>query len=493
LDNMKQGDVQKAMPGILYTDTKANVEALTGVVEGAQAYATDTDEPGWYDGGAWVWGAGGGGGIPDPPGGEQGDILYYDGADWVRLPHGANTDYLKSGGHAANPGWNAPAGGGTLTRNGNTTNHNLAVWNGNNADSLEDGGAVPVGGGDVATDPIWDAKGDLAAGTGPNTASKLTVGTDGKYLKAASGEATGLIWDIPGDVLWSAILASQLVNEIKGWPPCVKTGDLDALNLWWDKVGTPTTAPSVVAVSGIGGGVTETYGECLKLVADAANEGLYQRFTYADEPRIKLGRKLSTLWAIWCVGGVGATLSLTNSDASETAAAKVTAAAWTIVEVPNHTLAGTYVDVKILADGAGTFYAVPLGANIGARGIPLGQRPSRYVDVDLSLVVNGVDPGGAGFVDVDFTATTSNLAHKLDLNSLYRNNITLDTNLKIRRNGSADAVGMYGPYCNVLNRYAAITVTMPCDDEQIIEYTTGAAAANVEEVYIGIMGYWEWG
>jgi hypothetical protein len=63
------------------------------------------------------------------------------------------------------------------------------------------------GAGDVATDTIWDAKGDLAVGTGANAAAKLTVGADGRYLKAASGEATGLIWDSPagsGDVVGPA-------------------------------------------------------------------------------------------------------------------------------------------------------------------------------------------------------------------------------------------------------------------------------------------------
>jgi hypothetical protein len=62
-------------------------------------------------------------------------------------------------------------------------------------------------GGSVATDAIWDAKGDLAVGTGANAAAKLTVGADGRYLKAASGEATGLIWDTPagsGDVVGPA-------------------------------------------------------------------------------------------------------------------------------------------------------------------------------------------------------------------------------------------------------------------------------------------------
>lgn len=50
-------------------------------------------------------------------------------------------------------------------------------------------------GGTVAADAIWDAKGDLAVGTGSDTASKLTAGSNGKLLVAASGESTGLKWD----------------------------------------------------------------------------------------------------------------------------------------------------------------------------------------------------------------------------------------------------------------------------------------------------------
>ena len=50
------------------------------------------------------------------------------------------------------------------------------------------------GGGDVATDAIFDAKGDLAVGTGANTAAKLTAGANDTILMAASGEATGLKW-----------------------------------------------------------------------------------------------------------------------------------------------------------------------------------------------------------------------------------------------------------------------------------------------------------
>jgi len=57
---MRKGDEQIGLPAAVYNDTAANIEALTGVAEGAVAYATDTDELGTYDGAAWVWGSGGG-------------------------------------------------------------------------------------------------------------------------------------------------------------------------------------------------------------------------------------------------------------------------------------------------------------------------------------------------------------------------------------------------------------------------------------------------
>ncbi len=54
--------------------------------------------------------------------------------------------------------------------------------------------AAAAGGGAVATDTIWDAKGDIAIGTAANAAAVLGVGTDGYVLTADSGEATGVKW-----------------------------------------------------------------------------------------------------------------------------------------------------------------------------------------------------------------------------------------------------------------------------------------------------------
>jgi hypothetical protein len=54
------------------------------------------------------------------------------------------------------------------------------------------------GGGAVATDAIFDAKGDLAVGTGADTAAKLTVGSNGKMIVADSTQTTGLAYANPG-------------------------------------------------------------------------------------------------------------------------------------------------------------------------------------------------------------------------------------------------------------------------------------------------------
>jgi hypothetical protein len=51
--------------------------------------------------------------------------------------------------------------------------------------------------GDITTSPIWDAKGDLAVGTGPDTSARLAVGPQGYYLVSDSAQTAGLGWGRP--------------------------------------------------------------------------------------------------------------------------------------------------------------------------------------------------------------------------------------------------------------------------------------------------------
>lgn len=54
------------------------------------------------------------------------------------------------------------------------------------------------GGAAIATDALWDAKGDIAAATGANAAAKLTAGANNSMLITDSAQASGLKWSPMG-------------------------------------------------------------------------------------------------------------------------------------------------------------------------------------------------------------------------------------------------------------------------------------------------------
>jgi hypothetical protein len=86
---MIKNDRQLGTPFGLFSNTKANIEALTGLTGGETAYATDTGEDGVYDAVAeeWVWGRSGGGGGGGTPAGGDGEIQFNDDGDFGASPY----------------------------------------------------------------------------------------------------------------------------------------------------------------------------------------------------------------------------------------------------------------------------------------------------------------------------------------------------------------------------------------------------------------------
>lgn len=290
--------------------------------------------------------------------------------------------------------------------------------------------------------------------------------------------------------LWAAIQAAQLCNEVMNHPSL--EGADNALPEWWEN--GADAALTEVDIAGEAG-ITETWERGLKLATTAVAAYGYQRYTYADQPRIKSGRALSAIFAVWSVGGIAARIRLITSAGTTVVSANTTAAGWTILTAQNLPLDGTYVDIRLEADN-GTAYFVPLGINVGTKALPLKPRGLRYIESASTGAIQTLDGVKAtqDWADVDFTANTSNLAARLHL-FLFLDEEVSFWGYYARRNGDARTgdellrgrVLQYG-------REQQNDFDLICDDAQIIERKLtligGSSAINTCQLFL--RGWWEW-
>ena len=298
--------------------------------------------------------------------------------------------------------------------------------------------------------------------------------------------------------------AASLQNEFKAWPPLVRIGsgfDLVTANHWFDAVGTPTTQATAVPASGEAS-LDAKFLQVIKCVTDAANEGWSQRYTYADEPRIKSGKKISgQIWLGTTSGGSsGLTVKLVNSDASNTTGTVVaTDGDFSLYKIPDHTCAGTYVELVVTKDASGTFYA---GGNItvmvGRNVVELAPRGLTYRHV---TPVEVVSLDGAGdpntWTDIDLTSSASPLAAIAQIHTQILGVSGSSWALGIRRNGSSDALGAINQFMGTSSNVEirpTMTGEVILDDVQIFEYILDrfSGSGSIGDGAISLWGYWEW-
>jgi hypothetical protein len=105
----------------------------------------------------------------------QGDILYHDGSDLVRLPKGTGGQQLKMNAGATAPEWSAAAGGGDVSKVGTPVDNQIGVWTGDG--TIEGDAALTF---DTTTDTL----------TSVNFAGNLTGNVTGN-CSGTSGSTTG--------------------------------------------------------------------------------------------------------------------------------------------------------------------------------------------------------------------------------------------------------------------------------------------------------------
>lgn len=369
-------------------------------------------------------------------------------------------------------------------------------------DSLGGGGSVPTGGTtgqalmkDSATnfDASWHDVEDVATA---ETDASLVLAPDGAGGVEFRAENSGAL-----------PVGMTFQNEVKAWPPLVPIGagfDLVTNAQWWADEATPTTKATAVPSSGEAG-LDAKFTDVIKCVTDAANEGFRQRYTYADEPRVKSGAKLSALiWVATTGGGTGITAQLRNSDATFTSFTSIaTDGDWSLLSIANHTCAGTYVELVITKDASGTFYAGgPITVMLGTIGVMLPPRKTvqRWYDGDDDLptikTLTGIGDE-VTWTDIDVTSVTSNLACRAYIQSTITEATSANRfDLGFRRNGSA---GTPAPVqINITQgAVAELAITLSeqlLDDAQIFEYylDRNGGATTLDFGVIYLRGWEEW-
>jgi hypothetical protein len=94
------------------------------------------------------------------------------------------------------------------------------------------------GSGSVATDTIWDAKGDLAVGTGSDTAVRLAIGANDTIAIADSTQTAGIRWGTPSSI--RTALGLVIGTNLQAWD-----ATLDAL------AAQSTAANTVIYATGL--------------------------------------------------------------------------------------------------------------------------------------------------------------------------------------------------------------------------------------------------
>jgi len=161
--------------------------------------------------------------------GSAGAVLYSDGTNWTRSATPSLQALTLTGANALALGTSRTNDGKLILSSGTALNDYLFTIQASNfganltwtLPTAAPGGAnyllnVDADGtmgytdpstlGNVAADTIWDAKGDLAVGTGANTAAKLAAGTAYQILHVAT--------DTPG---WTSTLGATGTRLTKGW------------------------------------------------------------------------------------------------------------------------------------------------------------------------------------------------------------------------------------------------------------------------------------
>lgn len=167
----------------------------------------------------------------------QGDVMYFDGANLVRLAPGTSGHFLKTNGAAANPAWAAIAGGGDLLASNNLSDVAIAATAFAN---------IKQAATDTATGVVELAT-DAEAITGTDTARAVTPASLAAVVATISGVPVGSVTAYVGATEptgWLFLFGGTIGNASSGGSARANADTEDLFVLLWDSMADAQAAVS---------------------------------------------------------------------------------------------------------------------------------------------------------------------------------------------------------------------------------------------------------
>lgn len=324
---------------------------------------------------------------------------------------------------------------------------------------------TPAGGGDVSTDALWDAAGDLVVGTGANTAARLAAGAEGQVLTIVGGVPA---WATPAGGGSGGDGALQFVGEAEVTGSAATTLTLSGLDLDADET-------YIVEIEGDNGSGSSA-NISLYFNADTTDTN-YDRQTFAHDGSTTGSTRANTaLLLVAAAGGVfSASGNLTNDFDSKArfmfeALVNSTTAMLSRHGGIRYRLTNNITSIQITSSVAS---ALSIGTRIRVWKMvaptAIGQELSAYQTVDFSLTSN-----------VSFTADEAVLtlqAGTYHIKSEYfgTSHVTPDMQIGLDFTGTATFVGVTSRIRAAAATSTAVLTALPINSES----TTDTSWYNV--------------
>lgn len=314
--------------------------------------------------------------------------------------------------------------------------------------------AVPPGssGANIATDTIFDAKGDIVAGTGADTAAKVTVGANDTILIADSTQTAGVRWGTPTSV--RTALGLVIGTNVQAW-----SAKLDALaaQTWAADTLTYQTSTSVLSTTTL-----TTFGRSLIDDADAATSRTTLGLVIGTDVQA-FNSGLASIAALTTTS-YGRSI-LTNVDAAATRTYLGLGSLATLSSVTESQVTNLVTDLAAKADASATTTALAAKAPIASptfTGVPAA--PTAVSGTNTTQVAT------TAYVQTEISATTTR-KYSVDVGdgtnvalAVTHSLGTKDVDVQVRRNSDDGVVSV--PYTMTSTSVVTLNFGIPPTSSQ---------------------------